>query len=498
MAYHSDCNDNLLRTDTFIQPDDGQYNHHASSSHRLDSDLSQNDIYAPSYYRKDPLWRRLLSFAIPLKKRPSWREHRDTFNRTSYIRTCPRLRGCLRLGIVIMVILGIIQLVTIIFGLGAALFPDHVGDLIEKYAQIRKEAESRASWPTDFTRDIHPIPCHSHNDYWRRVPFYSALSAGCVGVEADVWFFDDGELYVGHNTFSLTPHRTLASLYLNPILDLLKKQNPDTRFIKSSDGNLNGVYDVDPSQSLNLLIDFKTSGDITWPAVRNALEPLRSPVNYLTHFNGSHVVKGPVTIVVTGNAPFDVLTANKNYRDMFFDAPLDEMWMDRESLVDGYWPSWEDTAPGEVLVEGEGSAEEDIDDPSLLSSIRNFVGGSSSGNLKRTRGQDLGQGHTGTPSNPNVFDPSNSYYASADFRKAVGHLWRLRLSPRQMGLIRGQVRGAHARGLKVRYWGTPGWPVSLRDHVLEVLVKEGVDIVNVDDLKAAKSFGYKLRGLGWW
>jgi hypothetical protein len=34
-----------------------------------------------------------------------------------------------------------------------------------------------------------PVGCHSHNDYWRRVPLYSALQAGCIGVEADVWLF---------------------------------------------------------------------------------------------------------------------------------------------------------------------------------------------------------------------------------------------------------------------------------------------------------------------
>ena len=38
-------------------------------------------------------------------------------------------------------------------------------------------------------------PFHSHNDYWRDLPFYSALRAGAVSVEADVWLIN-GTLYV--------------------------------------------------------------------------------------------------------------------------------------------------------------------------------------------------------------------------------------------------------------------------------------------------------------
>lgn len=33
------------------------------------------------------------------------------------------------------------------------------------------------------------------SDYWRDVPFYTALSKGCISTEADVWLFN-GTLYV--------------------------------------------------------------------------------------------------------------------------------------------------------------------------------------------------------------------------------------------------------------------------------------------------------------
>lgn len=51
------------------------------------------------------------------------------------------------------------------------------------------------TYPTDLTRGIVPKPFHSHNDYWRDLPFYSALSVGAVSVEADVWLVN-GTLYV--------------------------------------------------------------------------------------------------------------------------------------------------------------------------------------------------------------------------------------------------------------------------------------------------------------
>jgi len=51
-------------------------------------------------------------------------------------------------------------------------------------------------YPTDFTREILPKPFHSHNDYWRDVPFYTGLSYGAISTEADVWLINE-TLYVG-------------------------------------------------------------------------------------------------------------------------------------------------------------------------------------------------------------------------------------------------------------------------------------------------------------
>ena len=45
---------------------------------------------------------------------------------------------------------------------------------------------------------------------------------------------------------------------------------------------------------------------------------------------------------------------------------------------------------------------------------------------------------------------------------------------------------AHDKGLKARYWDTPTWPVGLRNHIWKILVEEGADFLNVDDLRSAK------------
>lgn len=296
--------------------------------------------------------------------------------------------------------------------------------------------QSVAILPTDFSRDITPIPCHSHNDYWRQVPLYDALAAGCTSVEADVWL-SGNDLFVGHSQKSLTKERTLETLYIDPIVSILSNQNTPGQFTSTNGTsfssaptnttNLSGVFEASPNLPLTLLIDMKTDGASTFPAVLEHLEPFRSR-GWLTYFNGSAVVPGLITVVGTGNTPFDLLVANTTYRDMFYDAPLEELWGD---------------------------------DPTPISSYEQLL---------------IGMKYTA----------ENSYYASVSFQKEICSLWHGMLTPQQVLTIRGQVRGAQERGLKARYWDTPAWPVGRRDHVWDVLMREGVGALNVDDLEAAK------------
>jgi hypothetical protein len=293
-------------------------------------------------------------------------------------------------------------------------------------------------------------------------------------VEADVWLFDQ-ELYVGHDTYALTPNRTLNSLYINPLLDLLDKQNPVTRFHPARPEPPHGVFDEVPSQTLVLLIDFKTPGPELWPYVSAQLSPLREK-GYLTHFNGTDVIQGPITVVGTGNTPFDLVVANTTYRDIFFDAPLDQL-ADTGPPFAWHPPQFDGQSDQETYFDSQDSL-----DPVLPPSIH-----------RAPRAPRLPR----RPSTPNNYSRFNSYYASVSFRKSIGYVWRYRLSTKQLDLIRAQIRGAHARGLRARYWAVPSWPRGLRNHVWHILVREGVDVLNVDDLNGATMRDWRRRK-GWW
>lgn len=349
--------------------------------------------------------------------------------------------------------------------------------------------EGLAHYPTDVTRDVIPIPCHSHNDYWRRVPLFEAIHYGCTGVEADVWLFDE-ELYVGHNTAALTRNRTFRSLYVDPLVDLLDKQNPTTEF---HNGNLSrhGVFDTDFDQSLVLLIDLKTDGRTTFPYVESQLAPLRER-GFLTYFNGTNTIPGAITVVGTGNTPFDLVTANSTYRDIFFDAPLERLGgLTRSSTV----------RQGRPAIDSDVDSDDEDTELDEASSVSISSSGSSIAPVQSRNNENAGsgQGLSGLPTtDPAIFSPANSYYASVSFRAAVGFVWRGHMNPRQMEILRRQIRAAKKVGLKARYWDTPAWPISLRNHVWHVLVKEGADILNVDDLRAAASFDWRRWRHDWW
>ena len=334
-----------------------------------------------------------------------------------------------------------------------------VDHFFPNWGQPGEPGEGLTGYPTDFTRDVIPMPCHSHNDYWRRVPLYEAVHYGCVGVEADVWLFDE-ELYVGHTTASLTKNRTLKSLYVNPLVQILDDMNAAPQFGAAS-SKIRGVFEEAPEQTLVLLIDFKMDGREQFPVVSSHLEALREK-NYLTYFNGESLVTGAVTIVATGNAPFDLITANTTYRDIFFDAPLDKLSDETKTLAS------QSLSPEALIADSASTA---------------------------------GQGNTGVdPSlGSSQFTDQNSYYASINFKRSIGFPYRGRLTHKQLKKLREQIKAAHEKGLKARYWNTPTWPLGLRNHIWKILVEEGADILNVDDLRSAKmaDWGKSWREHRW-
>ncbi|KAL2753920.1 hypothetical protein ACRALDRAFT_1062889 [Sodiomyces alcalophilus JCM 7366] len=199
-------------------------------------------------------------------------------------------------------------------------------------------------------------------------------------------------------------------MYIDPLVELLEEKNSGVG--NGPNSTARGVFDMNPSQTLVLLVDLKTRADETWPEVVRQLEPLRQR-GWLSSTTNDHVRYGPVTVVGTGATDFELLMQNSTYRDYFFDAPIDKV---------------------------EGSS----------------------------------------------FGVCNSYYASQHFRKAIGWVWFGSLSQNQLDRLRRQVAQVHSHGLKMRYWGLPAWPISVRNHIWDVLIREGVDMINVDDVQGAK------------
>lgn len=163
-----------------------------------------------------------------------------------------------------------------------------------------------------------------------------------MSVEADIWLRKDAngndDLLVGHTSRSLKPDRTLRSLYLDPILTILKNQNTDFQF---GDNNIPvGVFEADPHTSLVLALDFKSDGAKLWPHVMSQLEPLRQK-GWLTYWDGStdQITSRPITIVGTGSTPFESVMANTTYRDIFFDAPLDDISNPKYNTTNSYYAS---------------------------------------------------------------------------------------------------------------------------------------------------------------
>ena len=300
--------------------------------------------------------------------------------------------------------------------------------------------DASAPFPISLTHNVNTLQCHSHNDYWRQVPLYEALHYGCTSVEADVWLMDMNkedklDFYVGHAPAALERQRTLRNLYINPLVRIL-----DTMNSNSTNARPIGVFESSPTQPLVLLVDLKNNPFVAFEAFSAQLEPLRAR-GYLTYHNGTALVPGPLTIVTTGLTPYaSILAQPSTRRDIFFDAPLGDL----RTITT--------TSPTESSADSEDS-------------------------------QD--------------YNVTTSFYASASLRKVLGHPFPFLLpgspSSWQLERIHSVTRAAHERGLKVRWWDTPAWPIGRKERTWRILMREGADVLNVDDLKAARDWdGWQL------
>ncbi len=151
-----------------------------------------------------------------------------------------------------------------------------------------------------------PLPnAFAHNDYWHERPLYDALENGYTNIEADV-FLRRGNLVVAHINPYFKAHRKLEELYLKPLLHHVSRNN--------------GMVYLNYHVPITLLIDIKSDANETYKALKQLLEKYRS---ILTSYNNGVVTPRAVTIVISGNKPYDMIKSESS-RLVFIDNDLRE------------------------------------------------------------------------------------------------------------------------------------------------------------------------------
>lgn len=149
-------------------------------------------------------------------------------------------------------------------------------------------------WTAGLHAQVQPLPnAHAHNDYEHDRPLFDALAQGFTSVEADVYLIGE-ELYVAHDRpKSLSTDRTLAALYLQPLLEISKT-------------NGGGIY-PGYKEPFYLMIDIKTDAEETYAVLKRQLEAY-APL--LRVYEGEKLVShGPVMIFLSGNRPIETVRA---------------------------------------------------------------------------------------------------------------------------------------------------------------------------------------------
>ena len=155
-----------------------------------------------------------------------------------------------------------------------------------------------------FQAQTSPIPtiepllqAHAHNDYEHERPLLDALAQGFTSVEADVHLIGK-KLLVAHNARDIQADKTLQSLYLNPLRDIIR-QNRGSVFPEGS--------------GFTLFIDIKTKGEATYQAKE-----------ILTSFPHEKTLSGAVTVIISGNRPRQTME-NQNIRYAAYDGRLTDL-----------------------------------------------------------------------------------------------------------------------------------------------------------------------------
>ncbi len=134
------------------------------------------------------------------------------------------------------------------------------------------------------------LPAYAHNDYKNERPLQDALRLGFSGVEAD-FFLVDGEILVAHDRNKVRADRTLRSLYLEPLREII-----------ADSGRV-----CPGGQPFILNIEAKESGDESFQALHDLLMEYR---HMLTRVEQGQEKPGPVQVILVGwHPPLEKLAA---------------------------------------------------------------------------------------------------------------------------------------------------------------------------------------------
>lgn len=204
----------------------------------------------------------------------------------------------------------------------------------------------------------------------------------------------------------------------------LSSSSPTARAENTTTVPAAGVFETFPAQAITLLIDLKTASESTFPAVLAALQPLLLQ-NYLTTWTAERgLIPGPITVVGTGNTDFTSAILGRD-----------------------------NTAPRLIFFDAPLAA------------------------LGALESED-----------ENDYNTTNSFYASVSYAADIGKPLLGFMYPHQIMKVRREIQAAGAKGLRSRYWDTPSWPKGTERGVWDVLVKEGVGMLSVDDLEGVRGF----------
>ena len=132
------------------------------------------------------------------------------------------------------------------------------------------------------------LPTHSHNDYEHKNPLVDAIGYKFKSIEVDVFSVGDS-LFLAHDITQIKPGKTLRKLYLDPLKEIILKNN----------GSVYG-----DGTELILLVDIKDDGLRTYKLLHQILEKY---IGMFTSYKKGIKTSGAIAVIVSGNRPFEYM-----------------------------------------------------------------------------------------------------------------------------------------------------------------------------------------------